>query len=64
MRSSLLLVSLSAIAQSVSALNIFTKPIRWGIVSAGRISADYVQAISVAQGAEVRRTPSESVYMT
>lgn len=29
-------------------------PIRWGILSAGRISSDYVQAIRVSDGAEVR----------
>ena len=38
-------------------------PIRWGILSAGRISSDYVQAIRVTDGAEVRPAPEDIVII-
>ncbi|KAL3801945.1 hypothetical protein HJC23_010289 [Cyclotella cryptica] len=60
MRSSLLLVLFSLIVRSGSPLSIAKKPIRWGIVSAGRISADYVQAISLAEGAEATAVAARS----
>jgi dihydrodiol dehydrogenase / D-xylose 1-dehydrogenase (NADP) len=48
----LLSSSANAISGSGSGSGSSKTPVRWGILSAGRIASDYVKAMSVAEGAE------------
>lgn len=43
-----------------SSVKVTSRPIRWGILSAGKISSDYVKAISITEGAEVAAVAARS----
>lgn len=50
----LLLSSARPLARYLSTTSSAQKPIRWGILSAGKISSDFTKAISITEGAQVR----------
>lgn len=54
MQMKFLLSSRPLLRPSQRFLSTSDKPIRWGILSAGKIASDYAKAIAITEGAQVR----------